>query len=543
MRNWLIAIVVFCCGAVLPSPAQSLSIYPSVTVETEATPGFLYDFQISSNLSEWRSLGIFKGEGRTSERTFRTDGRAFFRLQSTDYPKLSTFELLPGTARVIPPFSPSNFHYYFRTDSQSVDLNVSFNAAMMSEAKVNGLALVNGLNRISLFNSNRVLIDLKGTNGLVTRYGFEVLPLRFPQILVSNTPASDPNSIILMAIKPPSPGWFIAAVDHLGVPLWWKQFQLAHNLKLHDNGLLSVTAHAGTNSMGEQISKNVVLDQYFNELFDLLPVGVDLLNDSHDFVMTSRGTYFALAYKRNFRDLSDSSGSTNYVFKDGIVQEISLPGRQLLFEWNTWGHLDYRNMKYPVPDDYAHLNWIREDSDGHLLVSARSQSQIVKVNRQSGAVIWKLGRQGNFTFVNDPLNGFGGQHSVYRLANGNILLFDNRTFISTNAVVPGEGPSRVVEYRLNESDMTATLVWSYSRPGFHTSSAGGVQRMENGNSFVSWGQGPPSFATEVDPSGNMVQDIRIVDDTNRPQNGYIAYKIPRSRIAGAEARYRQFGPQ
>jgi hypothetical protein len=97
---------------------------------------------------------------------------------------------------------------------------------------------------------------------------------------------------------------------------------------------------------------------------------------------------------------------------------------------------------------------------------------------------------GGWRFVNDPLDGFYLQHCVRQLKNGNLLLFDN----GTGDV---DRPVRAVEYQIDESQHTATLVWEFRSPRrfSHHVVAGSVQRLSNGNTLIGWG-GPENAFTE-----------------------------------------------
>ena len=69
------------------------------------------------------------------------------------------------------------------------------------------------------------------------------------------------------------------------------------------------------------------------------------------------------------------------------------------------------------------IEWVGNDQ---ILVSNRASNEILKIDLQSGEVIWHIGGPLNqFTFINDPKQGFRMQHDVRRLENGNISLFDN----------------------------------------------------------------------------------------------------------------------
>src|SRR2546426_3251407 len=102
--------------------------------------------------------------------------------------------------------------------------------------------------------------------------------------------------------------------------------------------------------------------------------------------------------------------------------------------------------------------------------------EITKIDRRTGELIWRLGGRNNqFAIVDDPLGGFSSQHSVRVLDNGNLLLYDNGL-----RHTPPE--SRAVEYRLDVSTRTATMVWQYRRvPAVFTPFLGSVQRFQNGN--------------------------------------------------------------
>ena len=123
----------------------------------------------------------------------------------------------------------------------------------------------------------------------------------------------------------------------------------------------------------------------------------------------------------------------------------------------------------------------------------------MKIGRDNGQIIWILGGPNNqFTIMNDEYNGFSRQHDVRRLGNGNLLLFDNG-----NEHVPPI--SRAVEYELDETDMTASLVWEFSHPeGYLGLAMGSVQRLPNNNTLVNWGrlEEQVSVITEVDQNNN-----------------------------------------
>jgi len=108
------------------------------------------------------------------------------------------------------------------------------------------------------------------------------------------------------------------------------------------------------------------------------------------------------------------------------------------------------------------------------------------INRQTGAIYWKLGAP--------PL---AGQHAPYLLANGHILLFDN-------------GPHRLDQSfphsRVLEIDpATNAIVWKFQEArlaDFFSPRLSNAQRLPNGNTLINEGWFGRFF--EVTSEGNIV---------------------------------------
>ena len=523
---------------------EVLQIDPAVKVNAPTSPGTFYELQSSPDLENWIPERTFAGTGNLVESVFVTETNRFFRLAGISYPQLNGVQVTTGGTGLNPAFDPGIYTYALRVTGEITVLTFDFGTDV-TEADLNGEAVGAG-QPVSLVLTNHpdLWLRLEGQNGLVTKYLIKPIPAAFPYATVTNLVSPDNDYVILNAARfqNNAPGSWLMVLDNRGVPLWWKRIELGLHLQVHGNGLLSYVAEAGRNANNDRLSQNVVMDSYFNELFSLMPEG-EYINDLHAFLITTRGTYYSLEYQWNTNTLEIDGVLTNLYVKDNFIKEQSLATGEVLFEWGSWGNISYLDSKYPNQADYAHLNWVAEDFDGNPMVSARGTSQVIKIDKRTGNVQWRLGgAMSDFEFVDDPLNGFGGQHSAHRLPNGNILIFDNRNFVSTNKVLPGEGPSRVVEYQLDETAGTAKLVWSYTREGYHSTSEGGAQRLPNGNTFITWGKNTATAMTEVDSAGTILQDIRITDSNGINLLAYHSYKVKREEIAGIRDQPRP-GPQ
>jgi outer membrane protein assembly factor BamB len=169
--------------------------------------------------------------------------------------------------------------------------------------------------------------------------------------------------------------------------------------------------------------------------------------------------------------------------------ELTKDGKKV-WEWRTWEHLD--PSEYPIPfiqnerSEWTHGNAVAELPDGNLLVSFRNISTVVKIDRSSGRVVWKLGAP--------PLSG---QHAPVPLPNGNILMFDNGP-TRLDQTFPF---SRVIEV----NPATNEIVWKYqdaNAQSLYSDRISNAQRLPNGNTLINEGMFGRFF--EVTPAGEVV---------------------------------------
>ena len=253
------------------------------------------------------------------------------------------------------------------------------------------------------------------------------------------------------------------------------------------------------------------------------------LTDYHDMIITDNNTYILQSYNDEVFDLTSIGGSQFQVVSSILrIQEFDL-NHNLIFDWIASDHLniyDYDNLfigNIPGEVAWMHGNSIEVDYDNNLIISNRKSSEIIKIDRQTGAIIWIMGGPTNeFEILNDPFNGVSWQHDVSRLENGNILVFDNGNYHTPHT-------SRAVEYDIDEINKTATLIWEYQNPYNYKSKAmGSAQRLPNGNTLINWGtiqiEGENLGANimEVDYDKNIALEIQY--------DFYQSYKVTKSNF-------------
>jgi hypothetical protein len=154
--------------------------------------------------------------------------------------------------------------------------------------------------------------------------------------------------------------------------------------------------------------------------------------------------------------------------------------------------------------------------DGELIASFRGCSQVLKIDRPTGNVIWYLGgSRSNYTIIGDTFGEFCGQHTAWQLASDRVLLFDNGSFCLGGREDNYGQFSRAVEYRLDDLTNEAHFVRDYSRDHSYedfSRSQGSVQQLTNGNWVIGWGAGPDVAVTEVSALGEKLLELSLTSD-------------------------------
>jgi hypothetical protein len=251
----------------------------------------------------------------------------------------------------------------------------------------------------------------------------------------------------------------------------------------------------------------VVYDSSYKKLADV-HAGNGLVGDIHEFRITPRDTALITIYHRRPADLRPVGGAKAGLIFDGIVQEIDIATKRVLFEWHSYPQVALKESYQRVPRgrpgkpaspyDYFHINSIDPEPNGNLLVSSRNTHTVYEIDRTNGKILWRLGGKRSDFRLGTGVR-FAWQHDARRQPDGTITLFDNG---ATPAV---EKFSRVLVLRLDESARTATLVRSFHHPRRLLSPyEGNAQFLPNSHVFVGWGSNPDY--TEFDERGRVVLD-------------------------------------
>ena len=251
----------------------------------------------------------------------------------------------------------------------------------------------------------------------------------------------------------------------------------------------------------------VILDSALNEIkqVHLLPHD-DITTadhkdlDLHDFIMLSEDHYYTAAiYEKPVHNIPDSLHPSPYI-KVGatVIQEVL--HNKVIWQWDAtrfpefYGssreHNHFSDTSHTA--DYLHCNAMSIDPlDSNLILSFRNTNQVIKINRRSGAIIWRLGGE-NSDFPLAPNQQFLRQHDAKYTTDRTFMLLDNGDSILRQT-------SRVLEFVLDEKNKKIISFKAYNIPEPYIQYMGQVTK-EGDNYFI--GGGSANFALLVNSKTN-----------------------------------------
>jgi hypothetical protein len=228
--------------------------------------------------------------------------------------------------------------------------------------------------------------------------------------------------------------------------------------------------------------------------------------DLHELVMTPSGAWVSANVKR---------GS----IVEYVVQRVDLATGRVLFEWRSLDHVkpsdSYERRPRGEPWDYFHGNAIAPPTatDPTVVISSRNTSSLYGVDPKTGRTKWILGgKRDQFGLPRGWR--FCAQHDAHRLANGDILLFDNGGTYMHGTPRCGLHAARSMRFRLDIARRRARLISSFSsrrisprREGYFPGWVGSARLASDGDLLVDWG--PNRRITEIGHDGRVELVLKL----------------------------------
>jgi hypothetical protein len=281
----------------------------------------------------------------------------------------------------------------------------------------------------------------------------------------------------------------------------------------------------------------------------------------HDIEPLSNGNFLMIAWDFKSEAEAQQAGrnpnkmSQDTLWPDKIVevQPVGTDQANIVWEWNIWDHLiqEYDSTKdnygvvgdhpelldinfvdspdtlNPYKSDWMHCNGIDYNPIlDQIVLSCRNVNEIYIIDHSTtteeaaghtggnsgkgGDILYRWGNPEAYRAGTNDDQQLFGQHDIQwinegRLGAGDLIVFNNghgRDYSSADVISP---PLVNGEYVLQSGSSwgPAAPSWSWDQgTSMFASSLGGVERLENGNTLVTWGVRGTLF--EVNPEGEVV---------------------------------------
>ncbi|WP_164667637.1 arylsulfotransferase family protein [Virgibacillus doumboii] len=364
----------------------------------------------------------------------------------------------------------------------------------------------------SISEDNYITLTVDGTD-----YQIKTLPDFLSDYEYENNGASDGFYYF-------SYGDYIVKLSTNGQIVYYKNvgtaFSFDFKLNKTDEGeiyysyLVRNNGHEKVPGIGYHPTKAVVMDADYNVVDEVESIkSTNLVStnplESHEFVFIELGHYIISSYYpeevNNIpSDIKQNQFGTRVIAT--YLQEIK--DNEVVWEWKSTEHQKLYGLSTEHNDftnthsryaDYMHYNSLAIDpDDGNLIVSFRNLSSIVKLNRETGEIMWTLGGKGDqFGLTEEQL--FSRQHKLSFLSDGTILFFNNGNILpaAPYPIVDEDDPLRdkeaetsIVKIKLDEENKEVENYEEYETGEF-SKTRGSVQMINEAKDtiLIGWGSG------------------------------------------------------
>lgn len=210
------------------------------------------------------------------------------------------------------------------------------------------------------------------------------------------------------------------------------------------------------------------------------------LGFNHHSQLTSQGRYLSLTTTEH----PDAEGEPML----GIaVEEYDPVAEELTWSWTSEAAVAAGVIgRTTAADGRLNANSISPVTDAQgeaFYISDYYLSSILRVDRATGEISWRLGPGGDFRLLDasgaelSEEDWFYSQHDP-EFEGNRVLLHDNGT---DRPISDSEKYSQVMELELDLEAMTATVLWTWTEEGWFEAVVGDSDRLENGNILVGRG--------------------------------------------------------
>jgi hypothetical protein len=209
----------------------------------------------------------------------------------------------------------------------------------------------------------------------------------------------------------------------------------------------------------------------------------------------------------------------------------------LLWQWDARVHYPFNSTIYTtIGQNYTfrgYADWMHANSfvwdkvENTIWLNVRNQNTLLKIDKDSGEIIWRAGQNGNFTLLD--INGtevdsiWHYPHSLEWIGGNHYILFDNGLFnpdVPSSMTRNGTGISGFIEFEIDEENQELREVWSWhaTNSSYYFSESGGdADRLPDGNTLgifankaLVLARPDPIIFAEVTRDGEIAWELQVL---------------------------------
>ncbi|GGK01650.1 hypothetical protein GCM10007063_24970 [Lentibacillus kapialis] len=343
-----------------------------------------------------------------------------------------------------------------------------------------------------------------------------------------------------------------------GEIVYYKDVGKAYDFKLNktENGdiyysyLVQNNGQEEVDGIGYKTTKAVIMDENYNvvdEVESLIPnkeVDANPL-ENHELIVLDLHHYIISSYYpkevNNIPSDIDQNKFGSRVMAP-TLQEIK--DGEVLWQWQSTDYPELYELSIEHNDftnehgnyaDYVHFNSLAIDpEDNNLIISARNMSSIIKLNRDTGDIMWVLGGKADEFGLSEEQK-FSRQHKLSFLSDGTILLFNNGNVLpkAPYPVVPEDSPlhdkkeeTSIMKIKIDEENKEVLNYENYPTGEF-SGTRGSAQMLDEANNIVliGWGSGENNDATFTEKNLSTGEELFVFYPKDEDDISYRSYKF------------------
>ena len=430
---------------------------------------------------------------------------------------------------------------FYEIDSLIVnkDIPIDINNTSGLKISINGEEYSNSsvINISEISINNNIKVDIKSTANNDSRtFYIRTMPSDFPEYKLVGQSEYEGDYYLTLQPKP----FYMMKISNDGNVLYYKKDDnnpFFDFKKYNINGkvrysYIEINRNIPVVGSFYGLGNVVILDDNFNEIDRVIlkdngKVKKDSGVENHDFIMIDDGHYIVSSYDLrivdNVSEDIESAGSSTKVIAS-VLQEIK--DGEVIWQWDSTDYPQLYNLSVEgnnftnssVWQDYIHFNSITIDKkDNNLVCSFRNLDSVIKLDRNTGDILWILGGNGDQFGLGDEQK-FSRQHMARILENGDMTIFDNGWDYKK---------TRVLQISVDEENKKIVDYKEFSVANRFSMYMGSAQKIDNSNDVfvIGWGSANTDTAimSEVDfKNDKVLSELHFIDDTKQ---AYRVYKF------------------